>query len=40
MAIHHIDMDPVRALIFDRAAFGTEIGEIGGKYRRGDLYGA
>ena len=37
MAVHHIDMDPVRPLRLDRAAFGAEIGEIGGEDGGGDL---
>ena len=37
MAVHDVDMDPIAALGLDGAAFGAEIGEIGGKDRRGDL---
>ena len=37
MAVHHIDMHPIRALSLNRAAFGAEIGEIRGKDRRGNL---
>ncbi len=37
MAVHYIDMHPVAALGLDGAAFGAEIGEIGGEDRGGDL---
>ena len=37
MPVHHIDMDPIGALGFDRADLGAEIGEIGRENRGGNL---
>ena len=37
MPVHHIDMDPIRALGFDRLSFLPEIGKIGRQDGRGDL---
>ena len=39
MPVHHVDMDPVRALRLDRLDLLPEVGEIGREDRRGDLDG-
>ena len=36
MAIHHVDVDPVRARFVDRAHFLAELREVGGQDGRGD----
>ncbi|MPL73717.1 hypothetical protein SDC9_19523 [bioreactor metagenome] len=40
MPIHHVDMDPIGTLRFDRADLLPEVGEIGRENRRRDLDGA
>jgi hypothetical protein len=39
MAVHHVHMDPIRALILDRPDLAPEIGEIGRQDGWGDLHG-
>jgi hypothetical protein len=36
VAIHNVDMDPIGPGSFDRADLIPQLGEIGGKYRRGN----
>jgi hypothetical protein len=31
MAVHHVDVDPVRAGLVDRMHFLAELGEVGGE---------
>jgi hypothetical protein len=38
MAVHDIDVNPVRALCLDRLNLGAEIGEVGREDGRGDFY--